>query len=197
MAEQNRNFLEYLDKEMTIMGILSSFAIAGVGLFIKDIVSAEPQKQVLLCSLWSHSWLYILCGSGSILVSAGLFYRQRAELAWYYGQIALAMDSANEGREGELRKEADSWAAWISYFSAFKFLWIGILAYTWAFLRLKEKIGGAWLIALGACVAVYGLAECFLLLRFRYEDNPLTAFVELRFPNAAKFLNRAAKFLGQ
>jgi hypothetical protein len=43
--------------------------------------------------------------------------------------------------------------------------------------------------------SIYGLAECLLLLRFRYEDNPLTAFIALRFPNAAKFVERAANGL--
>jgi hypothetical protein len=181
MVEQKRNFLEYLDKEMTIMGILSSFAVASVALFLNSIGSAEPQKQVLFYFLWSHSWWYILWGSACILASAALFYRQRAELAWYYGQISLAMDAGgpvNARRERELRREADSWAAWISYFAALKFLWIGILTYASAFLRLKRHIGGGWVTALGACIALWGLAEYLLLLRFRYEDNPVAACVK-------------------
>jgi len=74
-------YLEYLDREMTIMGILSTFSVALAALVIERIASA--QTLTVLQMVWDKSAIYLLVGSASALVGAALFYKQRSLLAWY------------------------------------------------------------------------------------------------------------------
>lgn len=108
MADQKQSYLEYLDKEMTILGILSTFAVAVVALFLQQIGSAENGK--LFFALWTQAGWYVLAGSVSILLSAVCFYNQRAILARHYGRLARNTD---EGGDPETLKnlldDADSW----------------------------------------------------------------------------------------
>jgi hypothetical protein len=145
VAEQNQKYLDYLDKEMTIMGILSTFTVAIVALFLQQIGSAEEAKRTLLYFLWQEERWYIILGSVSILLAATLFYLQRADLAWHYGRLARAADETNNPTNGvEFLKEADSWATWIPYVWGFKFLWIGLNLYLWAFATIDTSIPQQW-----------------------------------------------------
>ena len=80
--EKHQNsFLEYLDKEMTIMGILSTFSVAAAALFLNAIGSVELNKKTLFSLLWLREPWCVLMGSAWILTAAGLFYSQRSTLA--------------------------------------------------------------------------------------------------------------------
>jgi hypothetical protein len=73
-------YLEYLDKEMTIMGILSTFCVVAASLVIDRTAGAE-KTSYLATMIWAHQMGYVLFGS-SLLLAAGLFfYLQRSRLA--------------------------------------------------------------------------------------------------------------------
>lgn len=92
MADPTNKYLEYLDKEMTIMGILSIFCVAVVALALDRIGSADLGKQTLFTLLWRDQRLFVLLGSSCVAVAAVLFYIQRSALAWFYGQICLSIE---------------------------------------------------------------------------------------------------------
>jgi hypothetical protein len=81
MVTEPKPYLEYLDKEMTIMGILSGFCVAVLALVVDKIAGAKDQTP--LASLWTDQSETWLIGAGALLVSALFFYRQRSHLAWY------------------------------------------------------------------------------------------------------------------
>ncbi len=129
MEEKAKYYLEYLDKEMTIMGILSAFCVAVPSLFIERIFSVNQDSvfkwfiaQFYDNGLWCYSLASIL-----MLFAAALFYKQRSKLAWYYGQISLeiALPDYTKRKYDEWLREADSWVAWLPYNLAF---WISVFA---------------------------------------------------------------------
>jgi hypothetical protein len=85
-------YLNYLDKEMTIMGILSTFAIAVPAFVLERAFSAGSGFFYDLRTLGQN---YLLTGSALMLLAAAAFYKQRSQLAWYYGQIALGVCLSN------------------------------------------------------------------------------------------------------
>jgi len=62
-------YLEYLDKEMTIMGILSTFCVAAAALLIDPVGSAE--HNTFFGGLAQSHIVQVLIGSG-LLMLAGL-----------------------------------------------------------------------------------------------------------------------------
>ncbi|MGA2604263.1 MAG: hypothetical protein ABSG14_08545 [Verrucomicrobiia bacterium] len=119
MSEKSGHYLEYLDKEMGIMGVLSTFCLAVPSLFFERVATADPKAMGhdFLASLWSSGLWFLIWGSALMFGSAACFYRQRSRLAWYYGQIALELSLPGyTGRTvDEWLKKADSWDSWIPY----------------------------------------------------------------------------------
>ena len=116
-------YLDYLDKEMTIMGILSAFCIGVPALLFERLLSAEKDSVVgsYVSTVLTQGPLYLLLGSLLCLGGAVMFYRQRSRLAWFYGQISLESTVPQyTGRPiREWVIEADSWKSWYPYNSAF------------------------------------------------------------------------------
>ncbi len=178
-AENATLYLRYLDKEMNIMGILSVFCIATVAFPLKELL--EAQKSTPLADMWENTKDYVLVGSFLIMFSAACFYRQRSTLAWFYGQICLAL-SAPQITGINLQDwlaDADSWATWVPYRWAFWFLWLGMAGYGAALTSYKCH----WIASYGALEFYLGGAVLSLsvnwrishmLVAHRYEDNPLT-----------------------
>ena len=191
MADDKQKYLEYLDKEMTIMGILSTFAVLIVSLLLQQIGSAEEHK--LFNSIWKEEGWYILVGSASTLIAAMLFYLQRADLAWHYGRLARAEDGAEDSAsKADFLKEADSWATWIPYIWGFKFLYIGFLTFYWAFVEKQSGVKLAWWITTGAVVVILGLIGLFqtwLHREFCDEEKPWRAFLKRIHPSPKPWVN--------
>ena len=123
-----KRYLEYLDKEMTIKGIMSVFCVSVAGLVAKTILGINPQNattKILSDVLWTNGSDYILAGAACLLAAALCFYLQRSLLAWYYGQLCLS-DSKGKNPT-ELLDNADSWATWIRYRWAFVFATLGFV----------------------------------------------------------------------
>lgn len=122
-------YLEYLDKEMAIMGLLSTFSVLVIGLTVNASLAADRGE---LKNVWPFGHWYLLSGSFWMLVAALLFYRQRSLLAYYYGQIALCSVRGSSGEYAKLNDvlaDADAWITWFFYQTAFACLIAGFASY--------------------------------------------------------------------
>ena len=137
MAEPDpKPYLEYLDKEMAIMGLLSTFCVLVIGLTVNSSLGADRGE---LKNVWPYGHWYLLGGSFWMLVAALLFYRQRSLLAYYYGQIALCHVQGSSGEyedaDSALR-DADAWITWFFYQSGFACMIAGFVNYGIALLSI-------------------------------------------------------------
>lgn len=126
-------YLEYLEKEMTIMGVLSVFvALAVAGILDKTI--GAPSGTSFGADLWNNQPTLISLGSASLLMAALLFYRQRSDLAFWYGQIAISLTAGkyDEPTTAQLIHDVDVWSAWRKYYWAFAFLTLAFCLFAMA-----------------------------------------------------------------
>jgi hypothetical protein len=123
-------YLGYLDKEMTIMGILSAFAVIAPAVILDRTMGAT--KGSVAQQLWTTHAASIIVGVVTLFAASLLFYRQRSDLAYWYGQIALSVTPAAYREPTELGHpqpetvdfihEADLWSSWHNYWWAFAFM---------------------------------------------------------------------------
>lgn len=140
MAEETKPYLEYLDKEMTIMGLLSTFDVLVLGLTLN---SSLGEHRGELQNVWSYGHWYLVGGSFWMLVAALLFYRQRSLLAYYYGQIALCGIQGRSGEYDDLKSvlvDADAWTTWFFYQVAFACTVVGFLSFGLALLSIDVPV---------------------------------------------------------
>jgi hypothetical protein len=175
MKAMESRYLEYLNKEMTIMGILSTFCVAVVALALDRVCGAD--KSTFFFRILSRASGYLWLGSASFSIAAALFYMQRSALAWFYGQIALSMDSPSTYATSteDLDRDADSWATWTPYQSAFTAVAIGVVFYVVVVLRTSDIwTVPAWLTAALVIGSVSIQAvRMAIFRRHRYEDDPV------------------------
>jgi hypothetical protein len=179
-----KQYLEYLDKEMTIMGILSTFCVAAASLVVDRVCSAD--KESFFRNLSVHQTTSIFLGSG-LLVAAGLcFYLQRSRLAHFYGGIAmsLAHPGNHKWETNSWLKEAYSWNSWLRYRTGFTFLMLATVVYTNAIYRTVNPSGPAidWLVWILVAAIVFGaICRAVILSTHRYKNEPYKAFTFRRF----------------
>jgi hypothetical protein len=184
-------YLEYLDKEMTIMGLLSAFSVALASFASEKIVTAESG---FLREVWMHGQDHVIGGAATAVLAAFLFYLQRSHLAWYYGQIALACrrTSTSDSVENWLTL-ADGWDTWIRYQTGFIMLTVSFGSYAFAVakalspsLHVTARVWSLWLPFLLILMIV--IVRWYVLSKFPQEDRPFSASWQL----LRKLLNRAA-----
>ena len=134
MEDRVKHYLDYLDKEMSIMGVLSTFSVAVPSLLLERIIASSPQSigHQSLQDLLSFGTPFLTVACALMFIAAAFFYKQRSLLAWYYGQTSLEMGLPNytELRLDQWLRDADSWETWLPYncaiwtsvFAAFSFL---------------------------------------------------------------------------
>jgi hypothetical protein len=175
---ESEQYLGYLDKEMTIMGILSAFCVAVPSLVLERLTSAPKESE--LVEIWSQGEYSFLVASILMLFSAALFYKQRSLLAFYYGRIALGkpLKGHPEPEFKDWKELADSWTTWIPYNAG---VWTGVAAgfeYFSAFLAYKhpyfqKHASCCAFIVISALVVFLGGMLCVHMDRaVRLQDNP-------------------------
>ena len=175
---KSQPYLEYLDKEMTIMGILSAFATTFAGLTLERTVSAKAHTPLAI--LWVDSGVLVAGAAGSAVVAALLFYLQRSLLAWYYGQVTLSEVREDTKEVAQLLTDADSWPTWARYQLGFVALYLSFGLVGVSVLRLLHpplaRISPWGLLLPFAAIALaYGVLIRYLLNKFAFEDDsPLT-----------------------
>jgi hypothetical protein len=180
--EDLKLYLDYLEKEMTIMGVLSAFCALAPGLTIKELLEIHGSSADNLGDIWTNGRFFIVTATFLILAAAGFFYGQRSTLAWFYGQISLAfIDPKMTGRSVEYwLRDADSWATWTRYKRSFLYLTLGAIGYSLALAGTAFRVTPMWVrIALGvylstALVAILIEAQVERIYEcYRYEESPL------------------------
>jgi len=157
-------YLKYLDKEMTIMGILSAFSVI-VPAVVLDRTFGAPEMS-LRTELWNSQSLPISLGSFALLIAALYFYRQRSDLAFYYGHIAISLTKSRypEAPTTKLIQGADRWSAWSHYYTAFFDLTMGFVWYSLAFLANQVPWWGpTW--------TPYTMAVAFLVIAVPFSQR--------------------------
>lgn len=167
MSDKTEQYLNYLDKEMSIMGILSTFCVAVPSLVLERLASAKDND---LASIWSTGKDYFWIASALMLLSAALFYKQRSLLAFYYGRIALgkpppSFPTPPQLKDWDWKDWADSWTTWIPYHIAFWIAMSGAFEYLLGFsLLLRVHVGHYAMIVFSAIITV---------TVFVHKDRPL------------------------
>jgi hypothetical protein len=178
--ESTKLYLEYLDKEMNIMGILSAFCVATVAFSLKELLEASAPSP--LKTIWDNGGWYILTGSALMLGAGAWFYGQRSNLAWNYGQISLKLAAPAITPRTELYAwlaNADAWDTWIPYLCGFFFLWGGLAGYAVAAVGFKYSwIANSTAFEIYVAVVIVLLAVCWrcawILASNPDEDDPIT-----------------------
>ncbi len=170
-------YLEYLDKEMTIMGILSTFCAAVLALVLDRICGADPAKDSVFLRLWLEDRTFVLLGVVFTGIAGALFYKQRSALAWFYGQISLSLEcpAINETSTEDWYRDADSWATWIPYQSAFTALMLAALFFFCALLSAAQgpRLAAPFVYAVAAVLAIAQSVRMSIYYKYKYEDDPI------------------------
>jgi len=173
-------YLEYLDKEMTIMGVLSAFSVALSSFATEKIVGAD---KGFLRQLWDASGDHLIVGAGLAVIAAYFFYLQRSHLAWYYGQIALAesLGSKSAVQVENWLASADCWDTWVRYHAAFAALTVSFAAYAYAvagtlnpWLGTVPKIWSLWIPLFLA--ALFTGWRWHVFVKFAEADDPVKSW---------------------
>jgi hypothetical protein len=152
--ENVKLYLNYLDKEMTIMGILSSFCMVTLGVIAGKILF--PDTPLPIYRFWDNDFLCCLFGFIGLLTGSLAFYRQRSLLALYYGQISLNLAKSDDEGVKAYLDYADGWDTWIWYRVGFGALTLafGELGIMLLISRIKTLQVHASLFAVGVLLLV-------------------------------------------
>ena len=156
--------MEYLDKEMTIMGILSAVSLAAPAGILSVVLGDHSDVKT---ALWNNGQFFIVAGSVLCVVASFYFYKQRSSLAWFYGQICLAEALEDETSRTEKLQEwltdADSWATWWPYSWAFTALFAGFVEYLLALFFFLVPPHWRWLFTHSHAVKAFAFCACPVL----------------------------------
>jgi hypothetical protein len=154
-SESFRPYLKYLDKEMTIMGLLSSFSIAVIAGLLSTLKSLD--EATLSGAMWAKATGPLGTGIVLLLVAAYFFYLQRAHLAWHFGYITyqVARHQPKQAMESldELQGAKEEWR---SYLHGLNLLAAGLVAVVGAFwyTRPSPPSSASWHFTLGTILAL-------------------------------------------
>jgi hypothetical protein len=123
-ADATKPYLEYLDKEMTIQGILSAFCVTASAAGLDRVLGADKNKaNELITALQKHAQPYVIAAVIALVWAGWLFYLQRSALALLHGKISLA--ATREMQKSQIRNDSysieealevsDSWTLWNRY----------------------------------------------------------------------------------
>lgn len=166
VAEMVKPYTDYLDKEMTIQGVLSAFSVAAAGLLGEKILGAK--ETTTLHNLQTMSYPYVVATIIALVVAGFLFYAQRSWLALLLGQISLAVTRLADDRDKtdeeysafEWIDDADSWDTWNRYIQGLACLGVASVEFLLALIAAQEPgMQHGWLGALPPPL----LIGCFLL----------------------------------
>ena len=188
-----KRYVEYLDKEMTIMGILSAVSLAAPAGILNALLGEQNDVKK---AFWDVGQFFIIGGSVFCVVASLLFYKQRSILAWYYGQIclheALEHDTTRVVKLRKWLEDADSWATWWPYSWGFTALSAGLVEYLFALFFVLVPQHWRWLSVESHTVKWFAFCICpiltvgigalqwYVLNRFKFSDTPWKEFFKWR-----------------
>jgi len=179
MAVDTKTYLEYLDKEMTIMGILSAVAVVAPAGILNALLG---EKSYFKEQLWGAGPFFVIVGSMFCILAGLLFYKERSLLAWYYGQLCL-IESLDDGDSipAKLRRYmdgADSWETWIPYSLGFTALVAGLVEYASAAFYVLAGPNScvatvAWVTGrvFPLLAIAFTVLQCYVYKHYSYRDD--------------------------
>ena len=180
MADPVSDYCDYLDKEMTIMGLLTAFAVAVPALVLDHVAGAKPSEQPTMHEMWQTEQVVLAAGSLLFFSSALCFYLQRSALAYYLGQMRLSLTAAyyQTSPTQHWLERADYWSAWLSYNVAFALLILGFVLYGFALFapNLATQRPLTLIAALALPALIYIVVNHYVKTTYRDEDHPWRSF---------------------
>jgi len=151
-------YLQYLDREMTIMGVLSGFCLAALSFGLDAVLSVEKQEQLAL-QVWQKGWPLVLTGAVLLLAAAYLFYEQRSTLALLYGTISYWLARGDEAEARcSLESFQDSRSGWNRCFFAHGAMIFAFVAFLLALASTRFGWIDLWDGGLSVCLVSLALA---------------------------------------
>jgi hypothetical protein len=181
-------YLDYLDKEMTIQGILSAFCVAvGAAAFDRILGVKKADASGLVANLQYFSAPFVLAAIIALITAALFFYLQRSKLAWLHGQISLAVardmqgiptpSDANSLEAG--LSIGNSWALWNCYKFGMSFLVVTAAEAACALYAAILSWQISWLITIVPFL-IAAVVDLILLYVMNRRDNPLPETTDLK-----------------
>jgi len=181
VSDVAKPYLDYLDKEMTIEGILSAFCVAVGGVAFDRVLGGKADgASSFVGQLQEFSYPFVLAAIAGLVTAALFFYLQRSTLAWYYGEISFAVATALAGRAGEADaasvleslEDAHSWSAWNRYKFGWSFLAVTAVEILLALFCAVNRVNlsGHWVIA-GLPFVVAGIADFLISIVMKRRDE--------------------------
>ena len=106
-----KQYLDYLDKEMTIMGVLSAFSAGVLAILADKMIVGQANNP---CTMWNNcagcqKYLIIAAYTGFLLATY-FFYKQRSKLAQYHGDISwlIAINISDTIKNGSTSGEFEN-----------------------------------------------------------------------------------------
>lgn len=139
----SQSYVEYLEKESTLVGLLATFAIGAGALILQATLGAKDLTRA--AKLWEVAGGYLSASSALCVTAAVAFFRQRSLLAYYVGQLALAQALGSAPTEwqsdkplttSELLLKANAWSTWFWYQTGWVFLTAAAAAFVSAVLTI-------------------------------------------------------------
>jgi hypothetical protein len=158
VSDVAKPYLDYLDKEMTIEGILSAFCVAVGGVVFDRVLGGKADgASSFVGQLQEFSYPFVLAAIAGLVTAALFFYLQRSTLAWHYGEISFAV--ATELAEGTSEAgnaailvsldDAHSWSTWNRYKFGWSFLAVTAVEILLALFCAinRSSLRGHWFVA--------------------------------------------------
>jgi len=183
IADAAKPYLDYLDKEMTIEGILSAFCVAvGAAAFDRVLGAKGGTASDLVKALQDYSCPYVLAAIIGLMSAALCFYLQRSALAWLYGQISLAVTREMQNITTQVDRNSfldglhigDSWSLWNRYKFGLSFLAVTAVEVSLAlFLSISKRSlpSAQWLIA-GIPFLLAAIVDFLIWYLMNRRDEP-------------------------
>lgn len=168
MASDARPYMDYLDKEMTIMGILSAFCFGSVALIGKEskLLEAMAQGDALLSNKY-----FLLVGTALLLMAGALFYLQRSRLAVRYEELAFWATAAEGSQSAEdVVLGSDTWSFWTPYQSGLCLVIAGFLSYAGALMGFSA-VGASIYLSVVVIIAMAVVVRIGWVRRVRDQDD--------------------------
>jgi hypothetical protein len=192
-------FLDYLEKENTILGVISTFCILAAAFVIKEVLSASSGQ---IEQVAKDAITYIYIGSALMFYAGHRYFRQRSLIAWYQGQISLAIVHDDKRLLNDTINEVDTRFAWRYYNTASVITWFAFIEYSFALITtgsqfqfLKEHqlfiSTGLTLIPIIA-IALKSYEAKVLEEKYPNADSPLVEWLK-HFIRPKKALRRSTK----
>lgn len=178
LADSAKPYLDYLDKEMTIQGILSAFCVAvGAAAFDRILGVRGEKASALVLNLQTNSRGFVLSAIVAVMIAALCFYLQRSKLAWLHGLISLAimreMQDLSTPSDSFSFKDglniADSWSLWNMYKVGLAFLAVTAVEVLFALFYDRQSLAHERLIFTAPYIAAAVYAFCLYHLMRRRD----------------------------